>query len=176
MDATIMELGKKLIALMGDVQYEYDFDPALDPPERLIEIGEHNIREYEKFEAMDEEHKERICNLMSIILATALQKEATEKYGKACPDTIRKVLEDLWKQPDNQAFWGRLRHTEEQCVLSLGLTKEQCQEVMRDIFDRQPEAIKEYIVALCSSSRFLPRSEAQPIATALADMMKEVTP
>ena len=122
---------------------------------------------------MDEERQERIWNLMSIILATALQKEATEKYGKADTDTIRKVLEDLWKQPDNLAFWGTLRHTEEQCVLSLGLTKEQVQAVMRDIVDRQPEAIMEYLVALCSSSNLLPRSEAQSITMTLVNMMEE---
>lgn len=176
MNATINVLVEKLQTLMGDLNYRFDFNPTLDPPEQLIEIGEHNLRELEKFEAMGEERKERIWNLMAIILATGFQKLAIEKYGATDTGKIRKVLEDLFQQPDNQAFFGRLRHTEEQCLLGSGLTEEQCHAAMKYIFDKLPEALMEYLEDLYSPLRFLPRSEAQSITMTLADMMKEVAP
>lgn len=166
-------LEKRLQALMGDVHFWSDFDKALDTQEQLLEIGEHNIREYEKFEALDEERKERIWSLMSTILASGLQKEVVDKYGTDDAIAVRKFFEDLFRQPDNQAYWDQLRQTAEQGLLGSGLPEEQCRVVMKNLIDRLPELIRECLEELYFPSRFLPRSEAQPVATVLADMMKE---
>jgi len=174
LNTTLNVLGEKLLALMGDVHFRSDYDEALDSPEELLEIMEHNSRESKKIEAIDDERKERICNLMSTMLATALQKEAIQKYGSADIDTVRKILEDPFQQPDNQAAWCKLWHTEEQRLLRSGLTEEQCQAVMTYIVDKLPEAIMECLDEVYRHSRFIPRTEAQSITTVLAEMMQEV--
>lgn len=174
MNTTINVLSNKLQALMGDVHFKSNFDQALDSPEQLLEIGEHNLREYEKIEAMDEELKERIQNLISNILAGALQKKAIEKYGNTGGGSIRKVLYDQHKQPEAQAYWNRLRQTTERGLRGFGLTEEQRDAVMKGMFDKLPQAIMEAIEEFISPFCFLPCSEAQSIATALTDMMKEV--
>lgn len=172
----IVALSTRLETLMSNVKFRSDYNQALDSPEQLLAIGEHNRRELEKLKAMGEEHKERIWDLMSAILASGLQEEALEKYGNTDSSSIRLVLSKGFNSLEVNAFWNKLRHTTERSLLGIGLTDEQCQAVMKNIYDRLPEAMIECLEELYSRSCYLPRSEAQPIATALADMMKEVAP
>ena len=89
---------------------------------------------------------------------------------------VRLLLHGGFSYPEDKAYWDKLRQTTERGLLGFGLTNKQCQAVMKHIYDKLPEAIMEYLEVLYSPSRFLPRLEAQPITTALADMIKEVTP
>lgn len=166
-------LGTRLKSLMGNVNFRSDYDQAVDSPERLLAVGEHNLREFEKIKAMGEKRQERIHHIISNILATVLQKEAIETYGDTDGSSIRQVLDDWHNQPENLAYWERLMKTAKQGLLGFNLTEDQCQTIMKYIFDRLPEVIIETMEELTSPLRFLPRAEAPSIASAIADIMKE---
>ena len=175
MNETINAMGKRLQALMADVHFRSDFDKALDSPEQLIAIGEHNLREYKKIESMDGERQERLQNLVANLLARALQKEAIEKYKNTERSSIRQVLQDRCDEPETRAYFDRLKETFKRCLLSIPLTKEQCEEIIpyycSDIHLQVIiEVIEELINPYCS----LPFHEAQYFTRTLTDMMKEV--
>ena len=83
MKATIDKLATRFQDLIGDVNFWSDFDKVIDSQEYLMAMGSHNIKEFAKIEAMDEECQERIRNIVSNILASVLQIEAMEQYGNA---------------------------------------------------------------------------------------------
>ncbi len=172
MNATINVIGKRLQDLMGSVHFRSDFDEALYSPEHLMAIGEHNLREYEKIEAMDEERQERIWNLISTILAGGLQKEVIDKYGNDDTIAVRKFLEDLFKQPENKVYWDRLIQCINQALAVINLTEEQRQTVSK-LLDLLPAAIIEGLVELTRPMHLIPYAEVQQIASVLADMLKE---
>lgn len=175
MNAEINTLGKRLQALMGDVNFWSDYDQALDSPEQLLAIGKHNLREFEKIEAMGEERYERIQNILCNILASIIQKESMEQYGNTYRSSNRQVLCGWFNRPEDRAFWDRLREAAKQALIGLDLTVEQCTAVLVHIYDKLPDMLMEVIEELTAPVHLLPRSEAQPIAMVLADMMtKEV--
>jgi hypothetical protein len=154
------------------VNFWSDFDKVIDSQEHLMAMGSHNIKEFAKIEAMDEECQERIRNIVSNILASVLQKEAIEKYSNTDCSSIRQVLYSWFSRPEDCTFWDRLRHTAKLTLLGLNLTEEQSDAVMKGMFDKLPQAIMEVIEELTSPLRLLPRAEARSIATALSDVMK----
>jgi hypothetical protein len=174
MKAIIDVLGKRLEILLDGVNFRSDFDRALGSPEHLLEIGEHNLREYEKMETMSEERYERIQNLYANILASALQEEAIKHYGDADHDSIRQVLYGWFNRPEDRVFQDKLREAGRQALLGLGHTKELCTSVLVNIYDKLPDMLMYYIEELIEPMHMLPLSEAQPIAMALADMLKGV--
>ena len=175
MNATIDMLGKRLQALMGDVHFWSDFDRALESPEQLIAIGEHNTGQWEKIEAMGEERYERIQNILSNMLASIIQKEAVDQYGNTDMSSIRQVLFDCFNRPEDQVFEDRLRQTAKLALLNFNLTEEQSEMVLKGMFDKLPQVIMEGIEQLVTPMRLLPRAEAQSIVMALVDVMKEET-
>ncbi len=173
MNTTINILGERLQGLMGDIHFISDFDKAFDSPEQLLEIGHHNIREYAKFETMEEERKERISNLMSNILSCGLQKEAVEKFGNSEIGSIRLLLQDNFDSQENQAFWDQLMSATKRGLLYCGLSEEQSQILMKYAYNKIPESIMDYLEELYSPVRLISRTEAPYINDILVDMMKE---
>ena len=166
-------LGKKLQALMGDVHFRSDFDQALDSPEHFLAIGEHNIRQWERIEAMGEDHEERIRNILANILASRLQEEAIEKHGDTDSSSLRQVLHGWFDQSKDREFQEKLRQTTKKTLLGLDFTEEQCAAVLVHIYDKLPEMLMDGIEELVAPVHSLPRSEAQSMAMVLADMIKE---
>jgi len=173
MNAIIDELGRRFETLVGGVRFRTDFDQALDSPEQLLAIGLHNRREYEKIKAMDEEHQERIENLVANMLASALQEEAIARYGNTDGSSIRQVLYGWFNRPEDRLFEDRLRQTAKIALLGINLTEEQSDAIMKGMYDILPQLIIEVIEELIAPWRLLPCAETQSIAMALTDMMKE---
>lgn len=119
-----------------------------------------------------EEKEERIINLTFSILAHMLQTLAIETYGNDGPAAIRKVMEEIYNKPSVKAEMGRLRNTIEKALLS-ALPKEQCDLIMTEVIDEIPRLLVEWVTELYAPYRLLPLTEAQSIATTLADMMQE---
>lgn len=157
---------------MGDVHFRSDFDQALNSPEHLMAIGKHNLREYEKVEAMDEQHQERIKNIALNLLAQVLQKEAMEQYGNTDDDSIRRTLHDWCSQPDNKTYLDRLIETAKQGITNCNFTEEQLK-IITEYFDALPIILEDTLARLISHLRLFPRAEAPSIASAIAEMMKE---
>jgi len=174
LNTTINVLGEKLLALMDDVHFRSDYDEALDSPEQLMAIGEHNLREYEKIESMDEERKERLQNLLINLLVRAFQKEAVEKYGNTHRSSIRQVLQARCDEPETRAYLDRLKQTFKRCLLSITLTEEQREEITSFYCsDRHLQVLIEAIENFIGPFCLLPFSEAQSITRTLTDMIKE---
>ncbi|MFC1981126.1 hypothetical protein ACFLVN_02650 [Chloroflexota bacterium] len=170
-----MALLTRFEVLIGNVSFRSDYDKAVDSPEHLMAIGEHNLREYEKIESMDGERKERLQNLVVNLLARALQKEAMEKYGNTERSSIRQILQDRCDGPETQAYLDRLRQTFKRCLLSIPLTEDQCEDISAyHCSNMWPQVIIEAIEELVSPSCVLPFSETQSLTRTLTDMMKEV--
>ncbi|MFC2032279.1 hypothetical protein ACFLUS_02775 [Chloroflexota bacterium] len=173
MKTAINTLVERIEITMGDMNFKLDYDQALDSPEQLLEIGEHNLREYEKVEAMDEDRKERIRSIMINILAQLLQKEAIEQYGNTDDDSIRRTLHDWCSQPENQTYVDRLIETAKRGIAGFDFTEEQMK-FFTEYFDALPVIMDDILVRLTSHLRLPPRAEAQSISMALADIMKKV--
>jgi len=165
-------MGERLQALMGDVHFRSDFDKALDSPEHLMAIGEHNLREYEKVEAMAEQHQERIKNIALNLLAQVLQKEAMEQYGNTDDDSIRGILHDWCYQPDNKTYLDRLIETAKRGIANCDFTEEQLK-IINEYFDVLPIILEDTLARLISHLRLFPRVETPSIASAIVEMMKE---
>ena len=165
-------LGQRLQVLIGDVNFQTYYDRVLDSPERLFAVGEHNLREYEKIEAMDEEHQERINNVMLNILAQVLQKEAMEQYANTDDHSIRRTLHDWYSKPENQKYADRLIETAKRSVAGFDFTEEQLK-IFTEYYDALPIIMEDILARAISHLSLLPRAEAPSIASTLADMMKE---
>jgi len=172
MNATIDVLGNRFETLLGDVHFRSDFDRALDSSEQLLAIGDHNLREYEKVETMDEQHQERIKNIVLNILAQVLQKEAMEQYGNTDDDSIRRTLHDWCSQPENKTYMDRLIETAKQSITNCDFTEEQLK-IFTEYFVAWPIILEDTLARLISHLRLFPRAEAPSIASAIADIMKE---
>lgn len=172
MKTAIDTLADRLEILMCDVHFRSDYDRALHSTEHLLAIGEHTTREFKKIEALDGERQERIQNLVSNILANVLQKAAIEQFGNANGESIRRVLHDWHKQPENQAYWVNMMHSAQDSLEGTDLTAEQRDGVIV-LFESLPTTLTETLVELISPLRLFPRAEAPSIATALADMMRK---
>ena len=171
MNKTINSLGQRLQVLIGDVNFRSD-DRALDSPEQLLAIGEHNLREYAKVEAMDEERRERIQNIVLNMLAQVLQKEAMEQYGNTDDDSIRGILNDWCYQPDNKTYLDKLIKTAKQGIANCDFTEVQ-EKFFSEYFDALPSILENILTESTSHLRLFPCAEAPSIASALAEMMKE---
>lgn len=110
-----------------------------------------------------------MCN----VLASTLQEEAIAKRGNTDSGSIRWLLYNWFSQPEERAFWDRLRKTAKLALLCFNLTEEQSDAVMKGMFDKLPQVLIEAIEELIIPMRLLPRAEAQSIAIALSDMIKE---
>jgi len=172
MNASIKDLGHRLKLLLGDVHFKSDYDQALDSPEQLLAIGDHNLMEYEKIESMDEERQERIKNIVSTILASVLQKEAMAKCGNTDSGSIRQVLHDWNNQRENKVYWDKFIQCAHQALAVFNLTEEQRQ-TMGKMLDLLPAAMIEELDELTKPLQLIPYAEAQQIASVLADMLKE---
>jgi hypothetical protein len=170
---TIEALSHRLELLLGDVRFRSDFDRAIESPEQLIAIGKHNIGQWEKIEAMGQEHCERIQNIISNMLASIIQEEAMGHYGNTDMSSIRQVLCGWFNRPEDREFEDRLREAGKRALVGLDLSEEYYI-LLEHICDKLPNMLMEYIGELVEPIHMLPRSEAQPIAMALVDMMKEV--
>lgn len=174
MKTAINTLADRLEILVGDVKFSSDYDRALDSPERLFAIGEHNLREYEKIEAMGEQQQERINNIVLNMLAQVLQKEAMEHYGDTDDDSIRRTLHDWYSQPENQTYVDRLIEMAKRGIAGFDFTEEQLK-ILMEYYDALPIIMEDILVRAISHLRLLHRAEAQSISMALVDIMKEET-
>ncbi len=165
-------LVKRFQGLMGNVNFYSDYDRALSSPDHLLKIGKHNLKELTKIDAMDGEHRDRIESLLWNILGTVLQEEAIAKYGNTDDKSIRQVLNYWYNQPDNREYCERLIKSARQGVMNLNLTEGQLQDVNKCL-DKLPDVIMDILAKKTGHIRLLPRSHANSIAIALADMIKE---
>ncbi|MFC2059464.1 hypothetical protein ACFLTS_07535 [Chloroflexota bacterium] len=172
MEATLAALANRLDALMGNASFRSDFNVGLSSPEKLMAIGEHNITEYEKFVAMNDDGQERFDSLTSNILASVLQAEAIKSYGSADGLAIRQFLYDWHNEPETMAFWEKFIEVAKLNLSGLGPTKEQLR-IMNEFIDALPSLVIETIIELIQPTRLLPRAEAHSISVTLADMLKE---
>ena len=172
MNPTVDKLFNRLETLTGDIDFRWG-DGALESPDKLMAMGRHNLRQLQKIQAMDPECRERIQSLQFNILASGLQEEAMGKYGNTDANSVKKILEDCWSLPEKQQYADRVIGMVKQCVARFDLTKEEVATIT-DILNELPLMIMNTIVEITSQSRLLPRAEAQSMAAALADIMKDV--
>ena len=131
--------------LIGDVHFRTDFAKALDSPEHLMAIGEHNLREYEKIEAMDKNHQDRIQTTVFDLLVSVLEKEALQKYGNPSGGSIREILYGWYSEPEYRAYSDKLIYSAKQGLINLNLTEEQYRGLSK-CFDMLPVAIIEILL------------------------------
>lgn len=145
MNATINSLGNRLQLLMGDVNFRWDYDRALDSPEHLLAIAEHNIQEFQKMEDMDKNRQDRIQATALDLLVSILQREALQKYGTHHGGSIGEILYDWHSEPEHRAYGDKLIHSAKQSLISLDLTEEQHRGVS-SYFDMLPLATVEILL------------------------------
>jgi len=130
---------------MGDVNFWSDFDKALDSPEHLLAIGQHNIREFQKIADMDKNRQDRIQTTVFDLLVSVLQKEALQKCGNPSGGSIREILYGWYSEPEYGAYSDKLIYSAKQGLISLNLTEEQHRGLSK-YFDMLPVAIIEILL------------------------------
>ena len=168
----INELAEKLLSLMGDLDFSWD-ERAEDSPAIALEVGARYSREYERFETMDEERKERILNLMSQIFAMMVQALAIREFGNGGPTAIRQVLTDIVEKPEVEDEFNRLKNTAKSALETTDLSAEQIDLVMAGMIDNRLDLVVDRFVELYTLYQLLPLEQSRSIAAVLADMMKE---
>ncbi|HEY94490.1 MAG TPA: hypothetical protein G4O15_06080 [Dehalococcoidia bacterium] len=168
----INELAQKLLSLMGDLDFSGD-ERALDSPEIALEVGARYNREYERFEAMEQERKERILNLMSEIFAIMVQILAIRQYGNDGSTAIRQVLTDIAGQAEVKDRFNRRRNTAKRALETTDLSAEQINLIMAGVIDEIPSLLIDRFTQLYTPYQLLPLNNTQSIASVLTDMLKE---
>jgi hypothetical protein len=172
MNVVLDKLDNRLKSLMGDISFKWD-ERCLESPVQLMATCTHNSREYGKYEAMNLERQERIWNLFSHMLAVELQELAMDQYGNTDEESIRKVLNDLYKVTDSQEYWNRIMRLTKEYFLGIGLKEKQIQAIM-GYFDTLPMVMIDFCIDLTEQWNFLPAKQAQSIASALTDLIGKV--
>ena len=168
----INELAQKLLSLLKDLDFSWD-ERALDSPEIALRVGARYSREFERFETMEEERKERILNLMSQIFAKMLQILAIREYGNGGSAAIRQVLTDIVDKPEVKDEFNRLRNTAKKGLEAADLSAEQIDLVMSGVIDKRLNDLVDRFTELYTPYQLLPLGQSHSIAAVLADMMKE---
>jgi hypothetical protein len=157
---------------MGDIDFKWD-GGTIDSPDQFGAMCAQYSRECKKLEALDEERRDRILNLMSNMLAIALQKVAIDEFGNTDEESTREVLCKRYAQTTSQEHWHRFMSAAKQYFLALGLTENQCRAII-EYFDAFPMAMLEFWVELARPWRLFPTAQGQSVASALTDLMREV--
>ena len=165
-----MDMGKKLLEIMGNVNFRVDDD--LNSPDQLLEMGAHNLAEYNKIEAMPEERQQRIENLVWLLLAEKIQVEALQKYGDSSDSSVRKFLENEFSKREIKLESEKCKQLAKEVIANEGL-KDFQRDAMYRLLDLMPHLIIEFILEGVGRFRLLPRTKAPQIISALIDMLKE---
>ena len=168
----INELAQKLLSLLKDLDFSWD-ERALDSPEIALRVGARYSREFERFETMEDERKERILNLMSQIFAKMLQILAIREYGNGGSAAIRQVLTDIVDKPEVKDEFNRLRNTAKRALETTDLSVEQIDLVMAGLIDKRLNGLVDQFVELYEPYQLLPLNNSESLSKVLADMMKE---
>jgi len=167
------QLAGRLEELAGPVDFRNDYEKATRSSKDLLEMGRHNLAEFEKLQALDEGTRERIERLSWLLVARELQREALVRHGIADETAIRKVLMSLYTEPANKAFCDRIARLSEEGMADVDLTEEQRSQ-LAEYFRLLPQIQIEAIVEEVSKYQNIHLESSASITDKLHDFLKEV--
>lgn len=165
-----MDMGERLMELMGNINFRFDDD--LNSPNQLLEMGVHNLAEYNRIKAMPEERQQRIENLFGVIMAEIIQAEALQKHGDSSDASVRQFLENEFSKPEIRLELEKYNQLAKEAIANEGL-KDYQQDAVYQLLDLMPRLTIEFIVEGVGRFRLLPRTEAPQIISVLVDMLEE---
>jgi hypothetical protein len=147
----------------GSVPNENDIYP-------LTELGKRNIREFEK---LSDERRAVIFDLCSEILADIIQPRAIEKFGCADDMATASIIHDSFHFQKTIVQLGLDKQMQKE-YMAMGLTEVQAKALYESLMSYYAAEFIQLITDLVNRWRLFPIAEAQSIASALTDLMKEV--
>jgi hypothetical protein len=135
----------------------------------LLQNGQYYLEMVEKVEARGD--TERVWNLISLILAEALQPAARLAYGNGGSAAINQLLETKWKKGGEEYFRDLLRLFRD-ALSPIGLEPEQEEKLIAS-FAEFPHLIKEQLAAQAARIKLVPVENLGEVAGILAEMYRE---
>ena len=162
----IKDSGKKLLELCGIS----DMTPYREPRTgaELLQNGRHYVELFEKVEARGD--SERVRDLISLILAEALQPAARSAYGNGGSAAISRLLETKWK--DSDEVWRGLLQLLRDTFSPIGLEPDQ-EEKLLACFADFPRLFRELLAVEAARIRLVPVENLGEVAGILAEMYRE---
>jgi len=160
-----MDLAKKVMELAGgELRFKHDFNT----PEELLAVGAYNNAELERIEAIGTEVPDRIWDLISLLMAEALQPVIMNSEDPK--GALRQFLLDKFFQP--KYGWEKHRQLARDAFAASGFTSEQLG-LLYQWIDSLPylmiAEIVESVIHLC----VIPNTESNKFTGILVEMFKE---
>jgi hypothetical protein len=134
-----------------------------------LQNGRYYVELFEKVDAHGD--SERVRDLISLILAEALQPAARLAYGNGGSAAISQLLDTKWKDSDEE-YWQGLLHLLRDAFSPIGLEPEQ-EEKLLACFADFPRLFRELLAAEAARIRLVPVENLGEVAGILAEMYRE---
>jgi hypothetical protein len=164
---TMNDSMKKLLELCAITDVPRYREPGTGA--ELLHNGRYYVELVEKVEARGE--SERINDLISLILAEALQPAARLAYGNGGSAAINQLLEAKWNN-GGEEYWRGLLRLFRDALSPIGLEPEQEEKLIAS-FDEFPRLFSELLAAEAARIRLVPVENLGEVAGILAEMYRE---
>jgi hypothetical protein len=136
------------------------------------EITQYNQKQYDRIEAKGDRYRERILDLMTLILSETLQPVVISRFGDASNHSLRSILNDCFYTYEMKSEWEACKRTALAALGEDGLNERQL-EIVSQTIDYLPETMINLLVWIVGRLKVVPMQEATNISRVLAKMMKE---
>jgi hypothetical protein len=163
----IKDSGKKFLELCGITGMPPYREPRTGA--ELLQNGRYYVELFEKVEARGD--SERVRDLISLILAEALQPAARLAYGNGGSAAISQLLETKWNNGGEEYWQGMLRLLRD-AFSPIALEPEQ-EEKLIACFAEVPHQLRDRLAAEAARIRLVPVENLNEAAGILTEMIRE---
>jgi hypothetical protein len=160
----------KLLELCGAADSFRYKDPRTGA--ELLQNGRYYLKLVGNARARGESHMERVRDLLSLILAQALQPTARQAYGDGGRDAVNRLLEKIWNKSDVEDWWQSKLALLRDALSPIGLKPEQ-EEIILESFAEYPLLFRETLAAESSRLSWLPVENLAEFGRILTLMYQE---
>jgi len=147
------------------------WEAECDSSDRLMEIGKHNLAEYERLEAINPDVPERIWSLVCSKMAEDLQSRVMEEYGEFSTACVREFLIENTGEQSGPPF-EKCIELAKQALANEGFDGYQLEQLYQ-LFDLLPSVVLNFIAEGAARYRLLPVAEVSQITGILCEMIRE---
>ncbi|MGD9118742.1 MAG: hypothetical protein PVJ08_08455 [Dehalococcoidia bacterium] len=165
-----MDSKQKLLELLGGTNFKLT-DSNMSVKE-FKDMVRYNQKQYAILEAMGDRYRERIWDLMCLVLAEKLQPIMISRFGNTSDRSLYSILKETFNTPGIKSEWEMCKQTALDALGYDGLDAKQLQ-VINCIIDELPETIIDLLIKIVARIRVIPMQEYAGISQILIQMMRE---
>ena len=165
-----MDTKQKLLDFLGDTNFKFVNNGS--SVEEFKDIVQYNQNQYDRIEAKGDHYRERILDLMTLILSETLQPVVLSRFGDTSNHSLRSILNDCFYTGEMKSEWEACKRTALAALGEDGLDERQL-EIVSQTIDYLPETMINLLVWIVGRLKVVPMQEATNISRVLMKMMKE---